>query len=227
MKKLFGFTLLALSFIFLSGCEDKKQTNLFKAQVCIDHATAATVNACLNDIQGQNSERAYVLRCSAAFISQGIDEDAIVDALENIDGGDSNQNPTTPTIAALAMSDTTTSTAALQVCAQTNSSVLTALASFANMATSMKELLGFPDGATAADIEALLDDYKNNPNNYDDTKKEQLGNTVIASQESLCNPDDGYMKDDQACQDINSAIAENPNDPLAIANALLNKIEED
>ena len=69
--------MLASLFIF-SGCEDKQETDLFKAQSCINTATAATVNSCLAQIEGDNSERAWVMRCSAAFISQGIDEDAIV-----------------------------------------------------------------------------------------------------------------------------------------------------
>ncbi len=227
MNRLSGFFLLVATGLLFTACEDKQQTNLYKAQICIDNATPATADACLNDIAGQTSERAYVLRCSAAFISQGIDEDAIVAALENIDGSEEGVNPTTPTIAALAMADTTASRDALEVCSLTNSEVLTALASFSNMATGIKSLLGFTDGATAEDIETLLEDYKNNPGNYDDAKKEELGNTVLASQDSLCNPDDGYMKDDEACDDINTAVSNNPNDPTEIANELLNLIEED
>ncbi len=207
--------------VLATGCEDKKQADLFNAQICIDNATAANVNNCLTEIEGDNSKRAAVLRCSAAFISQNIDEVAIVNALENIDGEEGG-NPTTPAIAALAMEDTTVSAAAVATCDQAQSEALSSLANFANLATAMKQLLGFADGASAADIEALIDGYTHTPN-ADTTA---LGQAVITSQSSLCNADNGLFKDDEACVDINAAIAAGGGDPDAVANALIQNLDE-
>lgn len=206
----------------LLGCEDKKETNLYKAQRCINTATAATVNSCLNIISSQTSARSYVLRCSAAFISQEIDEAAIADAVENIKKKDGS-NPTTPAIAALAMDDTTVSAEALEMCTLSGSDSLTHLANLANLATAMKALLNFPDGASAADIEALLAGWTPGGATPD---HEALGEAVIASQDSMCNPTNGLFKDTKACQDINAAIAENGGDAAAIADALIAKIND-
>jgi hypothetical protein len=223
--KRFGLILLAIAGLgWLTGCEDKQEVDLFKAQLCIDKATAATVNSCLTQIDGDNSRRAFVMRCSAAFISEGIDEIAIVNALENIDGEEGG-DPTAPAIAALAMSDTTTSAQALTTCTQTESSALISLANFANLATAMKALLGFTAGASGADIENLIDTYVGSipPDSAD---KEALGAAVIASQESLCNPDDGLFRDDDACVDINAAIASGGGDPNDVADALMANLDD-
>lgn len=215
--------LFIVGFLFLTGCEDQKETDLFKAQDCIDKASQANVNICLNYIDGDTSDRAQVLRCSAAFISEGIDEDAIVTAMENIDGEGAG-DPTTPAIAALAMSSTTVSTAALATCEETNSKALTSLANFANLATAMKALLGFADGATGADIDALIDAYVATPP-ADGPDKAALGAAIIASQASLCNAEDGLFKDDDACKDINAAIATGAGNANAVADALMGNID--
>lgn len=210
--------MLASLFIF-SGCGDKQETDLFKAQACINTATAATVNSCLVQIEGDNSERAWVMRCSAAFISQGIDEDAIVAAMENIDGEEAGQDPTTPAMAALAMDAPATSTAALTTCTATNSKSLIAIANMANLATVMKSLLGLADGFTSGDLDTAIDMF-----NAGTTDSATLGAAVIASQDSICNPDSGLFKDDDICTDINASIAANPNDNDAIGDALLANI---
>lgn len=211
------------SITWLTGCEDKKEADLFNAQACIDTATAATANACLEQIEGDSSRRAAVLRCSAAFISQGIDEIAIVNALENIDGAEGG-DPTAPAIAALAMDNTTNSAAAVSTCDATESEALSALANFANLATAMKALLGFADGASGSDIETLIDGYVASPPVNSD-EKAALGAAVIASQESLCDAETGLFKNDEACVDINAAIAAGGGDSNAVADALMGNLD--
>lgn len=209
-----------LSITFLSSCEDKKEADLYKAQLCIDKATAASVNDCLNFISGDNSKRAAVLRCSAAFISENIDETAIVNALENIDG-QSSGNPTTPAIAALQMSSTTVASQAVSTCAAADSEALTALANFANIATSMSALAGFPSNPTPSSVEAWLSSYSGTSG----TDTETLGNAIIASQDSLCNSQNGLFKDQKACTDINAAITAGGGNPVTVANQLLQNIK--
>lgn len=215
-------TLMIVSAIFanllFTACEDQQEADLFKAQICIDKASASSVNGCLDLIEGDNSERAYVLRCSAAFISEGIDETAIVNAVENIDGSGGG-DPTTPAIAALAMSTTAISAAAVSTCNATNSDALIALANFANIATAMDVLLSFPNNPTSAQIDALIDSY--NPGTANAADKAALGTAVIAGQSSLCDPNSGLFQGNEACADIDAAVAANPNDPSAVADALI------
>ncbi len=218
----FIFTLPLTAFLIL-GCGNKKEENLFKAQNCINTATAASVDNCLDFISGQSSARSYVLRCAAAFISQGIDEDAMVEAIQNIEGKEAG-NPTTPAIAALAMESTEVSSQALEDCTRSESKSLTALANFANLSTAMTSLLGVVGtNPTQAQLEALIASYDpNNPPNP--AEKEAFGAAVIASQDSLCNVDNGLFKGTKACTDISSAIQANPNDPGAVADALIGNI---
>lgn len=215
-----GILLTSLS-ITLLGCEDKKEGNLIKAQDCINKASANSVNSCLNYITGYTSKRSYVLRCSAAFISEGIDEDAIIAAIENIDGKNGGSNPTTPAISALTMSSASVSTAAVEVCTLSESAALTALAQFANLSTSLGSLLGFAQGADPSNIEALLAAYSGTPS---DAEKEVLGSAVLSAQSSLCNSKNGLFKDTKACTDIDSAVAAHPNDPAQLADALISNL---
>ncbi len=221
-------TLSILAFICLtflvSSCEDKTQTDLYKAQLCVDNSTSATVNSCLEIIDGDSSEYAEVLRCSAAFIAEGITEAQIVTAIENIDGDDSNSDPTTPAIAALAMSSTTNSTAAVTTCAKTGSEILISLSNLSNLATAMAILLDYTAGAGTESLEAALAAY--NSGSADATEKAALGAAIVSSQSSLCDAEEGQFKDDDICADINSSVAANPNDNGAIADALIAKLKE-
>lgn len=223
LKLGFIFVLPLTSILFI-GCNEKEE-NLFKAQNCINTATATSVNSCLNFISGQTSARSYVLRCSAAFISQGINEDAIVEAIQNIEGKEAG-NPTTPAIAALSMESVAISNQALEDCTRSESKSLTALANFANLSTAMSSLLGVVGTSpTQAELEALIASYDpNNPPNPNPDDKEALGTAVIASQDSLCNSDNGLFKGTKACTDINAAIQASPNNPGAVADALIGRI---
>ncbi|MCJ8275640.1 MAG: hypothetical protein HRT44_09540 [Bdellovibrionales bacterium] len=207
------------SLFLMTGCEDEQESNLFKAQQCINKATQATVTNCRSFIAGDTSERSYVLQCSIAFVSQGIEESAIVDALENIDQDGQTTDPTITAVSALTMSDTTASTEAVTVCSQSGSKALTALANFANVATSMSSVLGVINNPnlTEADIQTAIDGFAGDATD--------LGNAVVASQDSLCNAEDGLLKGTESCTDINNAIANNPGNEAAIGQELLNLID--
>jgi hypothetical protein len=220
-RTLFLYTSL-IGVLLLSGCDNKSESNLFRAQQCINTATADSVDSCLNFIGNQTSKRAYVLRCSAAFISQGIDELAIVKAISNINGEEGG-NPTAPAIAALAMESPAVSSAAVEVCTQSGSSSLAALANFANISTAMSTILNFPPNPTAEDIQDLLDTY--DPSSATAEDKQALGAAVIASQDNLCNPKTGLFKGTEACKDIDDAIASS-SDPALVADALLANLKD-
>lgn len=215
--------LLTIFGLALNACEDKSETNLYRAQQCINTATSDNVNTCLNFISTQNSPRAYVLRCSAAFISQGIQEESIVQAVEDIDKRDGG-NPTAPALAALSMSNTTAAQTAVDMCRRSESLSLLAIANFSSLATSMGSLLAFTPGTSAEDIQNLIDTYDDSLKT--DEEKAPLGQAVIDSQDSLCNPKDGLFKGTKACEDIDQAVSSNPGNAVAVADALLSNMKD-
>lgn len=213
---------LIFALVFLCSCEDKSETNLYRAQQCINTASSETVNDCLNIIGNQSTPRAYVMRCSAAFISQGIEENAIVQAIEEIDSRDGS-NPAAPALAALSMEGVEDSQNAVEMCRRSQSRSLLALANFSNLATSMGSLLEFPPNPSPEYIQDLIDGFDGGAKTEEE--KAALGQSVIQSQESLCNSSNGLLKGTKTCEDINGAIAENPDNPSAIAEALLDKLK--
>lgn len=218
MRLISALIAASLALVIFTGCEDEQESNLFKAQSCIDTATAATVNQCSTYIAGDTSERSYVLQCSIAFVSENITETEIVNALENIDNQASASDPTIAAMSALAMTDVATSTAALNVCTLSNSSALIALANFANIATATASLASILANPTEAALQNFLDTY--NPA----TDASDLGNAVIASQDSLCNSTNGLMKGTETCDNINQAVTTGGGNPDAIADALISNI---
>ena len=217
MKQVF-FTLTAISIlIFNLGCEDKKESNLFKAQYCIDKATASNVNDCLELLGSQNNRRANVLRCSAAFIAEGIDEDAIVDVIRVLDKDENSAGGSAPAISALTMSSTDAANGALAVCETTESDTLIALAGLASISTAMSSVLSLGANPTEAQVQAAIDGFSSG----DATS---VGNAVIANQDSMCNPDSGLFKDSDECTKMNAAIkAGGGND--AIGQAFINSLK--
>ena len=200
--RIFSALIAATLILFtLTGCEDEKESNLFKAQQCIDTATASTVNECTTYLAGDVSEQSYVLQCSIAFIAEGITETAIVTALENIDKQDQASDPTITAFSALTMSSTTASTDALTKCTNSGSKALIALANFANLATAVGSLGSLLSDPSEANIQNFLNSYNSA------TDAGVLGAAVVASQDSLCNTTNGLMKGTEPCDNINQAIA--------------------
>lgn len=220
MRKIGQILLVGFALLLFTSCEDKEEANLYKAQACLDKATAATANACLGSISGQTSQRSYSLRCSASFLAEGIDESAIIDALRNIDG-DQGGDPTSASIAALAMTDSTASANAVSNCAKSGSDSLTALANFANVATALKGALALGSDPTPAQVETAIDGW----GAQTPAEKEAVANAIIASQASMCNSTNGLFKDTDACTDINQAIAANPSGGTALADALIANLD--
>ncbi len=197
--------ILVLVFSVLVGCEDKSETDLFKAQLCIDNANAANVNACLNQIEGDTSKRAAVLRCSAAFISEDITDDSIVRAIENLKG-DQEASSTSVAIEEFAMSSPEASDAAVNTCEKTESESLIALANFANFATVLTPVLNALGlgGACGDDVQCAIDAFDPSvPGNADD--EAALGAAISASSDSLCDPTTGLFKSSDACTDLKAA----------------------
>lgn len=73
-SKLLVILIATLALPFLAACETKEDRTLAEAEACINRATAANVDACVNKVAGMTSEDAYLIRCSSHFIAQDITE---------------------------------------------------------------------------------------------------------------------------------------------------------
>ncbi|MCC6137287.1 MAG: hypothetical protein IT287_01540, partial [Bdellovibrionaceae bacterium] len=91
-KRLVLLLLISTSFIFVS-CEDKEDDKIFSAQQCMDAAAnnPSIVDNCVAIVDGISTSKAYVIRCAADFIREGITNSTIVTAIENLDKNDGSQ----------------------------------------------------------------------------------------------------------------------------------------
>ncbi len=86
MKKL--LLSLALSVLVISGCENKEDDNINKAQKCLDKATQPSDAAnCLSVIEGINNPKANRIRCALLILDSGTTQDDIIDAFQAMDSG--------------------------------------------------------------------------------------------------------------------------------------------
>lgn len=65
------FTLvLAVALVLSVGCKKKDIDSISEAQDCLDSSTSSTALACMEKVNGLDSEAANLIRCSANFIYQ-------------------------------------------------------------------------------------------------------------------------------------------------------------
>ncbi len=239
MIRLIGGIITGLALFFITGCEDKQESKLFEAQVCLDRATPQTALSCSDLVAGQTSKRAYVIVCSARFLARGLDETKIVAALEQIskEGG---TNPTSTAIANLAvMNDAENPTAydptfaqdTLTACNLTESPGLIALASFSSIATTVGGLASAESciDASPASGEPFTVDQACMQTQIGLTGSTgdatTIGQTAVANQQILCGTD-GIFKGKSFCTDLDAAIAAGGTADT-IGDAILNGIKGD
>jgi hypothetical protein len=217
---MFRTLILAATALFLISCEDKNDDKIYDAQRCMDVATPATVDTCVDKVAGIGSTQAYVIRCSADFLRANITENTIVDALEQLDSGnaDPTKNATVTLFKFFTFTDVTAADAAVANCLATGSTTLHDLALSAKAATVVNDLTGGADletwvaGLTPSSIAALDADQLLN-----------LGNTVLTLEPSVCG-DNGQFEGTKVCTDLQAAIGDS--DPAEVAKSLLAQLQE-
>ena len=197
-----------LSMFVLFGCEEKEDDQIFSAQQCLDAAAinGSPVDNCVAMINGITTPKSYVIRCSADFMRQGIDNDAIVSAIEDLDKNDNTVDPTVTLYDTFAFDDAGSETAeelvetAVTNCTATGSKTLTVLALSAKTATTIKSLAG---GNIAAWIDGV--DVDNLANTNPD-ELENIGESVVAMHPIACGVG-GQFEGTEVCVNLASAIA--------------------
>lgn len=226
MKKfliLFAFT---TSLMALSGCEDKEDDQIFSAQQCLDNAarTGGSVDNCVNMISGITTPKSYVIRCSADFMRQGIDNDAIVTAIEDLDKTEGNSvDPTVTLYDVFAFSPANGDTAeelvdtAVANCSATGSETLTVLALSAKTATTIRAIAGGDIASWIGGVDV------NNLANTNPDELESIGETVLALQPIACGKG-GQFEGTEVCTNLDDAVA-NGADAATIAQQFLTQMK--
>lgn len=194
----------ALALCTLSACKEES-SSLFESQVCLDKIDVSltasldsSVDSCLSKISGKSSDQAYTLRCAGDFIKQGIAELALVEAIQDLDKSDQAKDPTITALDALEFDTIANASEAVSNCSQSGSTALTALAGLSSMATIIKT-------AANTNLDDFIENY--NPTDMSSDEKVALANTIISSQESLCEKDSGLMEGNDVCENIDAAVA--------------------
>ncbi len=216
MKK--WLCLLAVSSVFI-GCEEKEDDQIYSAQICLNTATAGTVDSCLAKISGVSSARAFVLRCSAEFIRANITTSTIVTAIENIEdnGAGNTVDPTIEFYDQFSFTSTASADVAVTNCTASGSEGLKLLALSAKTATVIKyDVLG---GTLDAVTIAALD-----PSTADAADLQAIGESVLLMSPIACGTG-GSLADTEVCDNINAAILSSGGDAQAIGEAYLNQLK--
>ncbi len=227
MKSLLSFAFLLLAFAALSSCENTDQTSVSQAQACLDQAsTAAQANTCVALLGSLQSPDAYLIRCSAHFISQGFTTARFVTAYNALTSTKTGTNATAASMSFMAFKSSAGADGSLITvsdCQKSNVQSLNRLAVLAQLATTIAEVAknlapgltydpatGFPPTAIANAI-ANFNSGSGDP--------ASLGTTAIAANTAYCATGSSFQTS-SICTTLGAAVAGGAT-PTAIGNALL------
>jgi hypothetical protein len=201
---------LGLTFL-TSGCgKETDADKIADAQSCLDTATASEAAACVEKVDGIESEAAYLIRCAGKFVKEGYSSPTkLANAMSNIAGSDnSGATGSLSVMAALAFSAETTSALnsasaqeAFTYCEKSNSKGMILLAGFVQTATVLANIGLNTTTLTGADLQALMGTLQTDP-----VAQAAVGSAVVGIYESNCvNGDDSAPG--SYCQQFASAVS--------------------
>lgn len=190
--------------LFIVSCEDKDDDKTFQAQRCLDTATPATVDICVNMVAGISSNKSFVIRCSADFIRQNITNATIVQALEDLDDNAPGQNAAVKLYENFKFDTVNNAEKAVSNCQATGSNNLTMLAVSARMATVLTNI--------NANITSI------NPNTVSADDLEDIGEMVTLMFPLSCG-ENGQFEGTDVCANLGTAINQVNANPPADSNA--------
>ena len=206
--------IVAASTLFLA-CGEQDVDKIGEAQECLDSATAETAASCEDLVSGLESEKAYMVRCSVAFLKQGFDDpskfEEIFSALSPSEDSSGSSNPMLSAMAVLAFDTTENAADAQTKCDQSGSPGFIMLASMSNMATTIAgsgtgDLLDTISSGGEVTPEQLEDALSN----LDTSDDESLGQSANLIADSYCS--DSATADSDVCDDINQATSDDDTD---------------
>jgi hypothetical protein len=191
-----------LVMLFFIGCEKPEDDKLYHAQICLDQATASTVDSCLTILSGMTSDDAYSLLCSGNLLQNGISEKKILDVMKGTTDG---SGGTLDVLGALTLQSKEKADAVFNSCSNSSDGLNKMLATFTKMATSMLgknadllKKIKDGDSITADEIQTTIDSLDAN----DADTQESVGQAVLASYNDVCKGASNPL-----CTEMDTAVA--------------------
>lgn len=210
---------LTASFLML-GCQETEQDLIGDAQHCLDHTSVGQAEGCLSKIEGLTSAQAYVIRCAASFIDEGLTDPATLsEALNQVSEGNNNS---LGLLQALAFKNTDRARTMFERCSASNQKGLLLISGVSKMATDILSLSTASSGDLVfsddpAEMAAAIDEILTNGGAG---QLEVVGSTLQVVYNVSCQVDNQANKD--ICGEIDTALAGvDIQDPVAIGNAIL------
>lgn len=227
-------TLILCAFLilpFISGCGSKDADKIGDTQICLDNATAATANACLQKIDGLTSKAAYALRCAGGFITEGFDQPSkYIEAYKQLStppsGCSGTCSPTLGAMTLLTFSSMDNANSTYNNCYLSGSQGYTLLASTVKSATILARvantILGFTGTLTAANLESAAAAIANGTAASVATPSD-LGSVAITTYQLSCTTGNQNDNSQQLCKELSTAIdaGGGAGNPTGVGNSLL------
>ncbi len=227
--------LLIPALLILTSCETPDDRQLASAQDCIDSAkTASDADRCYASVEGIQSEKAYLIRCSASYIAQGFTGERFANAFQRLkDNPSSGQDPMATVMAYLIFSKTSTLHSVdntLENCTKSGVRSMIRLATMSKLATFVAQsgLGSIPANADPTDpsfdpaqITAAITKLANRDSPADQAT---VGNIAVQANEAYCNPGSSFESND-ICKNLKDAIANGNGDATTIGQALLAQLQ--
>lgn len=238
--------MLAALPVALSGCsrENESDRAVASALACLDVATDATsADACVQKVEGIETSQAYLIRCSADFIAQGLTGTRLATAFQqqkNPASGGSNQ--TVAMAAYLVFSPSITAhTAEITVdnCNKSGVPSVIGLSAMVSVATTIATMTGslptnldpsnpgsFDPEALKQSVSNLLQNAQNNPNDPTVVAQETaIGQAALSAQTAYCGAGSSLSTQD-VCTKLNAAISTSSGDAANIGFTLLQQLNQ-
>lgn len=223
-------SLVVITSLALTGCEEDEVKALAKAQKCMDNLPVAVTDweapiACANFVTKYSSQQANIIKCAAYLTGGGLDTTRIVNAAKTLDDAGANQEAVY--IAALTLNKPDDATGltranlAKTYCNSTGVGAFQYLGNLAVMGTTLSNIgVPFPTDPTQvnpADVQAAIDACQ-----ADAACISTIADSAGTIAESYCS---NAAESDDVCQTINDAIEGAGGDSSIVGDAMLCYLE--
>lgn len=221
--------------LLVVGCETGEDRQLASAQECIDAAsTEGEADLCYNAVAGIETEKAYLIRCSANYIAQGFTGARFANAFQRLkENPNSGQDPMATVMAYMIFSKTSTLHSVdntLANCTRSGVRSMVRLATMTKLATFIAQvgLGGIPanaDPLNASFDPAQISTAIANLAGGSPADQASVGTIAIQASEAYCNEGSSF-ESNEICVNLNAAISSGNGDATAIGLALLTQLQQ-
>lgn len=215
------------------GCETEEDLKVYSARECIDYArTEAEADACIAQVNGIESSKAYLVRCSANFIAQGFTGQRFSRAFQRLkDSPTSGQDPMATAMSFLVFTKNSANHSpdrTVTNCTLAGSRSMLRLATMAKLAT----FIANPTSGPLSDLlnpesgsfdPAAINTAINNLVSGSAEDQATVGEIGAQVANAYCNPGSSF-EDSEICKNLNKAISDGNGDAQATGVALLNQL---